>query len=871
MPAASVHWRYRIVENGVSVVLPARAVGRLRDLPGVTRVFPAARYAALVGPAGARMRARELPGIAAAQGGAGIKIGVIDDGIDQTHPFFAPAGYAMPDGFPKGSARFTTAKVIVARAFPPPGSTYARAALPFDDGSSYHGTHVAGIAAGNEGTSARGTRISGVAPRAWLGNYKALTIPTDAGVGLDGNAPELVAAIEAAVADGMDVINLSLGEPEIEPDEDVVARALDAAAAAGVVPVVAAGNDHDEFGAGSVSSPGTSADAITVAAVTDDARPVVASFSAAGPTALSLRAKPDVAAPGVDILSSVPGGWDEMSGTSMAAPHVAGAAALLLQTHPDWTPATVKAALVGTARPVADGQDGQAPATRVGAGLVDVRAALEPQLVAAPTAVSFGLLGTGTVATATVELTDVAGGAGAWQATVERPAGGPPAEVTVAPPAAVPGALTLTVATPTGAADGELTGVVVLRREGLTRRIPFWGRVATPRLTSAPATLLRAPGLVTTTTRGQGSRVTSYRYPDVPPGGRITARLRGPERVFRVRVDRPVANFGVVIVSRGKGVTVEPRVVVARDENRLTGYAALPVNLNPYLAGFGERTLVAGALAPAPGVYDVVFDSATAQGAGAFTFRFWIDDRTRPSARLVTRSVRRGEPIRIRVADTGSGVDPGSVVARLGRRSLRATVANGVARIATADVPRGTHTIRFQISDYQETRNFENVARILPNTRVLVGPRRRPLSARGRARVPQRFVFGSSIVGSASRSACTLRTNSSSSPPWITVSSDLRRSRSRARRASAPRRPDTRGHSAATTHDDPEGEQDEPRPAHGGQCIADGSGGARAERLSCPLDAGTGVAPLEVVVDEPHRLHERVDRRRPDERPARGA
>jgi hypothetical protein len=348
-----------------------------------------------------------------------------------------------------------------------------------------------------------------------------------------------------------------------------------------------------------------------------------------------------------------------------------------------------------------------------------VRAALEPHLAATPTAVSFGLLGTGTTATATVELTDVAGGAGAWQATVERAAGGPPAEITATPPVAVPGALTLTVTTPTGAADGELTGVVVLRRGGLTRRIPFWGRLATPRLTSAPATLLRAPGLVTATTRGQGSRVVSYRYPDVPQGGGITARLRGPERVFRVRVDRPVANFGVVIVTRGKGVAVEPRVVVARDENRLTGYAALPVNLNPYLAGFGERTLVAGALAPAPGVYDVVFDSASAQGAGAFTFRFWVDDRTRPSARLVTRTVRRGEPIRIRVADAGSGVDPGSVVARLGSRSLRTTVANGVARIATRDVPRGTHTIRFQISDYQETRNFENVARILPNTRVL--------------------------------------------------------------------------------------------------------------------------------------------------------
>ena len=227
-----------------------------------------------------------------------MKIGIIDDGVDQTHPFFDPAGYTMPPGFPRGVRAFTTAKVIVARAFTPAGATYGRSRLPFDDGASMHGTHVAGIAAGNAGTSARGARISGVAPRAYIGNYKALGIPTDAGVGLDGNAPEIVAAIEAAVNDGMDVINLSLGEPEIEPDEDVVARALDAAAAAGVVPVVAAGNDFDDFGYGSVTSPGNAEDAITVAAVTESTPSIVAGFSSAGPTTISLRLKPDVAAPG---------------------------------------------------------------------------------------------------------------------------------------------------------------------------------------------------------------------------------------------------------------------------------------------------------------------------------------------------------------------------------------------------------------------------------------------------------------------------------------------------------------------------------------------------------------------------------------------
>ena len=255
----------------------------------------------------------------------------------------------MPAGFPKGQTAYTTAKVIVARAFAPASTTWRYARVPFDPEQSEHGTHVAGIAAGNAGTVANGTPISGVAARAYIGNYKALSVPTDADVGLDGNAAELVAAIEAAVADGMDVINLSLGEPEVEPTRDLVALALDGAARAGVIPVVAAGNDFEEFGKGSLSSPGSSALAITVAAVTiPDAKgnSSLAGFSSSGPTPLSLRLKPDVSAPGVSILSSLPNGqFSSWSGTSMASPQVAGAAALLRERHPSWPVALVKAAL----------------------------------------------------------------------------------------------------------------------------------------------------------------------------------------------------------------------------------------------------------------------------------------------------------------------------------------------------------------------------------------------------------------------------------------------------------------------------------------------------------------------------------------------
>jgi len=718
LPQASLRWRYRIVANGFAVVLPERAIPALEALPGVRDVSRGTSYGAALDRSPGQIGAPTIWGPGLASAGQGIKIGIIDDGVDQTHPFFDPAGYAMPAGFPKGQTAYTTAKVIVARAFAPPGATWRHASKPFDPEQSGHATHVAGIAAGNNRTAAGGgRRLSGVAPRAYIGNYKALTIPTDAGVGLDGNAPELVAAIEAAVADGMDVINLSLGEPEIEPARDVVALALDAAAAAGVVPVVAAGNDFDQFGRGSVSSPGSSADAITVAAASvEGAGADVAGFSSAGPTPLSLRLKPDVTAPGVSILSSVPGAaWATSSGTSMASPHVAGGVALLLQRHPDWTVAQVKAAVVGSARPLRPGE--LEPPTRAGAGFLDLVAADVPLVTATPTSVSFQHLTQGALVSQDITLADAGGGAGTWSVAVDvetAPAG----TVLSAPTSAtVPGTIAVTALA--GGADGEAGGVVRLSKDGAVRRIPFWFRVSTPALAAATARPLPRPGIYAGDTRGKPALASTYRYPEVPADGPVSSTLAGPEQLFRFTVTRRIANIGVVITSRGNGVRVEPRVIAAGDENRLAGYAALPFNLNPYLVDFGEPTLAAGVLHPATGTYDVVFDSSTAAGAGAFTFRFWVDDVTPPTTRLLKRSVPRRTPIGIRVADVGSGVDRSSILVTVDGVTRPATLSGGVIRIGTSNLVRGRHRLRLQVSDHQETRNMENVARILPNTRVL--------------------------------------------------------------------------------------------------------------------------------------------------------
>lgn len=445
----------------------------------------------------------------------------------------------------------------------------------------------------------------------------------------------------------------------------------------------------------------------------------LASFSGSGPTPLSLRLKPDISAPGVSILSSVPdGGWETMSGTSMASPQIAGAAALLLERHPGWSVADLKAALIGSGSPVqVDAQ--AAPPTRGGGGLADPSRADTPLILASPASVSFGLIHPGTPTTTPVELTDATGGAGVWDVTVETDSAPTGASLTLPPTVTVPGTLELSPTVTADAAEGDLTGFVRLTRGVDVRRVPFWLRVVRPGLASAPFVPLASPGLHLGDTRGRPALVTRYRYPDVPTGATVSAVLQGPEQVFRITLTKPAANFGVVITRRGKGSRVEPRVVSAGDENRLTGYAGLPINLNPYLTQFNDPVLAAGAVRPRVGRYDIVFDSPTPAGAGSFAFRYWLNDTRPPAATLVRARIEHRADLVVRVADPDSGIDPTTIRATIDGVVRSATLSSGVLRISTNGVRRGHHRFRLQVSDYQESRNMENVAPILPNTRVL--------------------------------------------------------------------------------------------------------------------------------------------------------
>jgi subtilisin family serine protease len=859
-PGLKVRARLQIVMDALVVTVPVREEPRLADVRGVRRVWASVVHRVQTDRVPTLIDAVPLwgtPGVPGGTLGDGMRIGIIDDGIDINRPSFSGVGYSYPPGFPKGIKSGTNGKVIVARVFPPPDST-PRERTAFDTGMSEHGTHVAGIAAGNSGITAHLAtgldvpNLSGVAPRAYLGSYRALTTPTP-DFGLDGNGAEIAEAIDKAVSDGMDVLNLSLGEPEVALQRDVVVRAIEGAAKAGVVTAVAAGNQGDAEGEGSVSSPGTAPDAITVGAVTNDrffgvgmavlgpgavpaslasfggvpaditqipagwsqgvpltvsthcgaggsgsavllvrlshtctsdeavgaganalglvladdgagdpdtpassgSRPVIqisdllgrqlasaasaaggtltvsvsnqlapiisgnggltTSFSSIGPTPMSLELKPDVSAPGQGILSPIPSGYGIWNGTSMATPAVAGAAALLMQRHPTWTPQEVRQALMLTAVPVFHdtARTIQATPLQAGEGMIDVAAADRTPLFAEPASLSFGLRRQGSTASREVQLRDAGTGAGTW--TVDAPGLEAPASVVVPAGGSVGLALRLHVAS--SAAQGNQQGFVILRRGTDSVHLDWWGYVEKPLLASEHVTAIR-PGWTSGDTRRGVSRVSRYRWPATPTGDGLPLRYPGREQVFSFRVPPGAANAGV----RVEGNAV-PQILLADDENRLAGETALPMSSNPYLARYGAAEPVSALLLPSPGHYYVSVETKPGTRPGPYRLRLWIDDRTPPTVSGVPARVPPRGDLRFTIADSGSGVSWSDVQIQVDgtSRTFHYDPSTGRVDVALPGVANGKHTLRVFAPDIQETKNSENASALgLPNSRVVV-------------------------------------------------------------------------------------------------------------------------------------------------------
>ncbi|MFD1020087.1 S8 family serine peptidase [Thalassobacillus hwangdonensis] len=471
---------YEKVFNGLAIQGPVKEFERLEKVDAIVNRHPVVSYRANdnINQSVPFIKQDQLNRNTIPYTGKGVKVGVVDTGIDYTHPDL------------KGNYR---GGFDVVDFDDDPMETVG-------DGATLHGTHVAGVIGANG-------EMQGIAPDVELYGYRAL------GPGGVGNSVQVIAAIEEAVNDGMDVINLSLGNDVNGPDWPT-SVAVNKAVDLGVVVVVAAGNSGPD--PWTVGSPATATEAIAVGASTPpmktpllyerkkdrfiymqplmgakpwdlkkkypivdggigdkpvaDARgkivlmkrgtvpftekakvaaesgavaliiynnekgmfqgaltetdlpiPVVAvsnkdgkwlrsnvtgdewletryadsvdqlaPFSSRGPVTANWSIKPDIVAPGVAIMSTVPGGYQSLQGTSMAAPHIAGIAALIKEAHPEWGPKEVKTAMLSTADPLKDGKGIYYQPTEQGMGKVDVASAIKPKLNIEPSQLNFG-------------------------------------------------------------------------------------------------------------------------------------------------------------------------------------------------------------------------------------------------------------------------------------------------------------------------------------------------------------------------------------------------------------------------------------------------------------------------------------------------
>ncbi|WP_456277441.1 S8 family serine peptidase [Bacillus sp. AK128] len=484
-PSITITTVFDTAFDGISLTGKKEQIDQVSELVGVNQVFPNHTYQATIEKSVPYIGAENIRSYLDVENhrltGEGIKVGIIDTGVDYSHP-------DLRRNFKGGFDLVDQDK--------DPMETKASQGMP-----TMHGTHVAGIIAADG-------KIHGVAPKAEIIAYRAL------GPGGMGTSEQVIAAIEKAIKDKVDVINLSLGNNVNGPDWPT-SLALNKAVENGIVAVTSSGNSGPEMW--TVGSPGTASKAISVGASTppiqvpylafgatgkqieltpmqgalpwdfhrevklvegglgnpeeipssvkgnialiergvipftekvfnalekgaigaviynnvkgsfagglemEFAIPVVsvskedgdyikkelketpyihtqykkiedsmADFSSRGPVTYTWDVKPDVVAPGVAINSTIPNGYIALQGTSMAAPHVAGAAALIKQAHPDWSPEQIKASLMNTAKRLTEKGIHYEPIVQ-GAGRIQIDQAVKAKTLIYPSSFSFGM------------------------------------------------------------------------------------------------------------------------------------------------------------------------------------------------------------------------------------------------------------------------------------------------------------------------------------------------------------------------------------------------------------------------------------------------------------------------------------------------
>ena len=488
-PEIKIRKKFQYVLDGFSIEGTRKDIQALQAAIGNTYIHEVANYRNTLDESVPFIGGKEIRGLFDKNNkrltGKGVKIGIIDTGIDYNHPDLKASYRGGKDLIDNDNDPMETR-----------GNKHL---------ATYHGTHVAGIIAANG-------RIQGIAPEAEIYAYRAL------GAGGRGDSDSVLLAIEEAIQDQMDVINLSLGNSINGPDLPLT-LALNKAVEHGVVAVVSTGNSGPKEW--TVGSPGTSSKAISVGAssppikipylqvgygqqvksielkqvfgaekwssrsfetiiyvrtlseykkmdvqgkvvliekgkipiekmiklakkerakaiivfnnkeghfitglmeqvdipavtisgkagrylrelslqksnvsvktVYMEKKDLLASFSSRGPVTVSWEIKPDIVAPGMFIDSTVPGGYLSLQGTSMAAPHVAGSAALIKQAHPEWGPMEIKSAMMSTAKLLMDEKGDFYKTFEQGAGRIQINEAIKADTFIYPSSLTFGV------------------------------------------------------------------------------------------------------------------------------------------------------------------------------------------------------------------------------------------------------------------------------------------------------------------------------------------------------------------------------------------------------------------------------------------------------------------------------------------------